>query len=352
MADDNQKIEGQEVGIRDLPEDVVPIPADETKDEDTKQDMQHTDSEQENQDGQDVQDGQDNIEDKGDAEDGGEDDSEDIDDDALVASLKQLAEERGVSLDDTDGVKDIVSAVAESLLEEKLEKLPEPLRDAVKAIEEGEDPHEVLKTITGHSDDVPEVVSEDDEEAKANIIRKALQIEGFSEDEIEQEIEELKKEGNLDHAFKMHYRRLKKIQKRLEEEQRRQQEEQINQAKKQIRSVLKEKREVQGVKFSDYEINQLPSYLFDASVEVNGIKMTPFTRDLLSLYQQPDKLALIAKIVRHKGDLSILAKHIQSQAVEKVKGAIKNRSGRPRGNRSTSVQGSAGRLADIFPGIK
>ena len=175
-----------------------------------------------------------------------------------------------------------------------------------------------------------------------------LKKEGYDEDYIQTFIETLENSNKLKATSNTEFKKLLKEQKdnAVVEQERidnisRQRREKENNDVKEMKDFIASKTDIQGVKLSKKEQQELPEYMFKNTVDVEGgRKITKFYHDLFTGFKNKENLTLIAKIVKAgfklddiKADLATVTtknvrQEIQRQESGKTRVKIKSSEGK------------------------
>ena len=207
--------------------------------------------------------------------------------------------------------------------------------------------------VYSNTSDLPEGDIED-ENFQDEIIRYQLRKEDYDHDEIEDVLETLTNNGKKKQRASRYY---EKIEKQIEAER----EELLNkqeEAKKQailqeqsfrngIKETLTSNKSINGFKIADKEKNQLFDFLTKKSIKVNNnYSVTPFQKKLSEVFQDTNKLVVLAKILNSDFDFKDFKKQVETETTRKVKSNLENRKGLVNSSVGSSTKGL--NLSDIF----
>ena len=193
----------------------------------------------------------------------------------------------------------------------------------------------------------------EDEDYQDNLIRYQLQKEGWDKDEIEDRLEFLT-ESNKKSKFaeRYHDRLIKEQEKEKQalvkqaEEQRIRSKQQEEQFRTSIKETLDSNKEINGIKFTDKDKNNLINFLTKKEKLEDGRVITGFQKKLSESFNDPKKIALLAKILNDDFDFSSFEKSAITKKTKEIKRNIEQRqSMRPTGSGSSS---GANSLASLF----
>lgn len=232
------------------------------------------------------------------------------------------------------------------------EELDEDAKSFIKFKREGgntEDFFELLKTKSG----LPEGDLAD-EKYQDEVIRYQLAKEGWDADEIEDRLEYLTEAGRKDRAAvkyeeKIEKERVKEKQKLLNQAQERKQfdKQQEETFKASIKSSLEEVDEVNGFSIPQRDKNKIYNFLTKKEHKISDSRsITGFQKKLAEVFQDTEKMILLAKLVESDFDMSDFEKKVITKKTRKVKSNLEQRKGLRSNNSGSSLEG--GSLADLF----
>jgi len=168
------------------------------------------------------------------------------------------------------------------------------------------------------------------------------------EDDIADTVEMLKEKGTLDKYAEKYSIQLEKIKNKKESEQ-------LEQIKKDKEIAIKNKKafedniskfiddttELNNIKFEDVEKEDLKKYIFKPNKKKDGnVYISKFSEDLQNIFKEPEKLIILAKIMKSGFDLNDIVKDIETKITKDTKKKI-NTYTKPKTNVNKS-------LADFF----
>ena len=231
------------------------------------------------------------------------------------------------------------------------QELDEDAKAFIKFKIQGGDTSEFFKTYQNTS----EITLGDieDEDYQDNLIRYQLQKEGWDKDEIEDRLEFLTESNKKSKFAERYHDRLIKEQEKEKQALVKQAEEQKIRAKQQeeqfrvsIKDTLDTNKEINGIKFTDKDKNNLINFLTKKEKLEDGRVITGFQRKLSESFNDPKKIALLAKILNDDFDFSSFEKSAITKKTKEIKRNIEQRqSMRPTGSGSSS---GANSLASLF----
>lgn len=281
---------------------------------------------------------------------------EDIYKDLKEAGIfKHIELEDGEELD-ADRFYELQQEEYETEVQKRLEawatqELDDDARAFIKFKTQGGDTSEFFKTYQNTS----EITLGDieDEDYQDNLIRYQLQKEGWDKDEIEDRLEFLTESNKKSKFAERYHDRLIKEQEKEKQALVKQAEEQKIRAKQQeeqfrvsIKDTLDTNKEINGIKFTDKDKNNLINFLTKKEKLEDGRAITGFQRKLSESFSDPKKIALLAKILNDDFDFSSFEKSAITKKTKEIKRNIEQRqSMRPSGSGSSS---GANNLASLF----
>ena len=231
------------------------------------------------------------------------------------------------------------------------QELDEDAKAFIKFKIQGGDTSEFFKTYQSTS----EITLGDieDEDYQDNLIRYQLQKEGWDKDEIEDRLEFLTESNKKSKFAERYHDRLIKEQEKEKQALVKQAEEQKIRAKQQeeqfrvsIKDTLDTNKEINGIKFTDKDKGNLINFLTKREKLEDGRVITGFQRKLSESFNDPKKIALLAKILNDDFDFSSFEKSAITKKTKEIKRNIEQRqSMRPSGSGSSS---GANSLASLF----
>ena len=231
------------------------------------------------------------------------------------------------------------------------QELDDDAKAFIKFKIQGGDTSEFFKTYQNTS----EITLGDieDEDYQDNLIRYQLQKEGWDKDEIEDRLEFLTESNKKSKFAERYHDRLIKEQEKEKQALVKQAEEQKIRAKQQeeqfrvsIKDTLDTNKEINGIKFTDKDKGNLINFLTKKEKLEDGRVITGFQRKLSESFNDPKKIALLAKILNDDFDFSSFEKSAITKKTKEIKRNIEQRqSMRPTGSGSSS---GANSLASLF----
>ena len=231
------------------------------------------------------------------------------------------------------------------------QELDEDAKAFIKFKIQGGDTSEFFKTYQNTS----EITLGDieDEDYQDNLIRYQLQKEGWDKDEIEDRLEFLTESNKKSKFAERYHDRLIKEQEKEKQalvKQAGEQKIRVKQQEEQFRASIKDtldtNKEINGIKFTDKDKGNLINFLTKKEKLEDGRVITGFQRKLSESFNDPKKIALLAKILNDDFDFSSFEKSAITKKTKEIKRNIEQRqSMRPTGSGSSS---GANSLASLF----
>lgn len=265
-------------------------------------------------------------------EKGETEEDEDVPVSKLLKSLKQsgfLDIEDDLEITDENASELLETKFEETLdkkLEEVLSELPEEVKEFNKFVLNGGDPSAFFKA----SKPVESLGSLDleDEGNQIRMAKLALQEDGFDDEYIEAQIDFLKESKQLK---KFSEKRQEVYKKKDNEEKQRlfemqqqrvaEEKESIKKMKSSISEIIGKEEPLKGLfTVSAKEKKELPSYIADKNIKLEGGgRISEFQKGLLESLKDPEKLTLIAKLVKNDFDFTEIVNRSKTEVTKKVK---------------------------------
>lgn len=194
----------------------------------------------------------------------------------------------------------------------------------------------------------------EDEDYQEKIVASKLRMDGWSEEEILDQIEYLQSAGTLKKRAAFFEKKLKekaqaKKEKVLQEQEskRRQAELKRQEFEGTLKQTITSKTDFYGLKVTPAKANKILKNITTPSIELeDGTKITKVQDDLAKAFNDPEKLIALSVILDNNFDFSAFSKKIADEKVKDVKKNIENRRTNPRNVTGSSNIGSS--LADYF----
>lgn len=295
-----------------------------------------------------------------DSEDSSENKSENVENSSLnnIGVFNFLKEKGFLSLEDKKEDEELDEDLAEAyieegidnMLEEKLDslvaELPESVKNLVKYASKGGDVEEYLQQAFAHTASGVSInMNMSDESNQEKFMRFKLAEEGHDEEYIDAQIEFLKDTDKLEKIATKGFDKWKDEQEENNKSIVQQQNEKLKKIKesqiqyrREIKDFAESVKSVKNVKFSRKDAKELPSYITEATEQLeDGRYVTPFYKDLSLAMKDKEKTFLLAKILKGNFDFS----DIEKSAVTKTTKEIKNNIQRQKDTNSIKGGGSS-----------
>ena len=280
----------------------------------------------------------------------------------LYADLKDKGIIKNVELEDGEVL------TADRLLEIQEEEFNIEVQNRVDSFAEniiGQDGVDLMKflrdggnikdyvTAMKNSPDMP-TGSIEDESYQEQVVTSQLRVEGWSDEDIQDQIEYLASSGTLKKRASFFEKNLKeKIQKNKEkmlqaqETKRLAAEQKRNEFEGNLKDTLSTKNDFFGFRVTPAKQSTILKNITTPTITLeDGNQITKLQDDLAKAFNDPEKLVALSIVLDNNFDFSSLERKIASQKAKDVKKNIENRRPNPR-----SVTGSSnigGSLADMF----
>lgn len=194
----------------------------------------------------------------------------------------------------------------------------------------------------------------DDENYQDDVIRYQLKEEGWDKDEIEDRIAYLTESGKKQRAAEKYSEKIKQEEDRKKqlllkqaEQQKLASKEQEENFKSNVKETLESTNEVNGFKISLQDKNKIFNFLTKKEYKISNTKtITGFQKKLAEVFQDTNKMILLAKLVENDFDMSDFEKQITTKKTQQIKSNLEQRKGIRPSNSGNSLKGS--NLADLF----
>lgn len=250
--------------------------------------------------------------------------------------------------------EEINKRVESSLLNWAEKELDEDAKNLIKYVRNGGNTKDFLE-IMNQTSDLPEG-DINDTKFQEKVIRFQLEEEGWEEDEIEDRLEYLADNDRLEKTAKKYFDRIKETKEKEKEDLLKQAE--INKKevekrklayKQELKETLSEFDEVKGFKLSDKDKSNLFNFLTREEYRLqDGRVITGFQKKLSEVYQDKEKLILLAKLVNNDFDFSSIEKKATTKKIKEVKSNLEQRKRVRPSSSGSSTYGVTKSLADLF----
>lgn len=177
----------------------------------------------------------------------------------------------------------------------------------------------------------------------------------WTDDEILDRIDDLEESGKLEVAANKYYSKYKEKLSKERENLIKQQEEAKIQALKEkrdyelgIRQAITDVKEIKGFRIHPKEKNGIYNFIISESEQVGDRKVTGFQKAIAEVVQDPQKLILLAKLLKSDFDLSSFEKSVKSKEIKKLKETLESRKGLRPTNSSRNSFNTGKSLSELF----
>lgn len=260
---------------------------------------------------------------------------EDADDATVYRSLANDLKTNGIITSDfteeeiTDGESflEVFEKEVNSRLEEEVKNYAEGFDDDGRAyleyIKNGGTTVDFVKLFVGHAE-LP-VESVDTSEKQEAFLRYYLKtIEGDSDEDAEDQIEVLKESNKLEKRANAAFKKVNGQLEAVKNEKLKQQAEFVKADEKRktdfvvkLSETVKDKKSIGDFDLSNTDKKGLVEFIAKATVNVGGRKVTAMQAKLNEIYQNPEKLIILAKLVKSDFDLTDVIKKTETKVVKK-----------------------------------
>lgn len=235
-----------------------------------------------------------------------------------------------------DDLPDIIDKEVDARVEETMESFFEEMDDDAIAFlkfkKNGGSTSDFIKAYNRFTS-VPQG-DIDNEDYQEKVIMHGMQLEGYDQEDIEDKIEWLKEGAKLKrHAQKYEAKldRASEIEKQKLVQQQQQQAQQAKQQREKLSADLKQRLEqadtIGQFTFSKQDKKHLHSYMTRPKVKVGKDNyMTQMQADLQNVFQDPEKILIIAKLLRNDFDVSDVIRNTETKVTRKTKDKIERKS--------------------------
>lgn len=243
-------------------------------------------------------------------------------------------------------------------IEEIVEDMPEVAGNLFKYIKDGGNVNEFLLTLAQNqvSSGITANIDLTDEENQELVVREQMTLEGDDAETIEAQIEFYKSSNKLETIAQSKFKKWESADKQsklaLVEKQKAKAESQKKynrELKATVTSLLKEKDDVGGLKLSTKEKKELPTYMTNKSVKLQGGGViTEMQKDLHEVLQDNEKAVILAKLLKSGFDFTSIENVAEDKSAKKVKEELKRINKRPSKSGSSGSTKKRKSLAEFF----
>ena len=184
----------------------------------------------------------------------------------------------------------------------------------------------------------------DDESYQEKVVKHGMKLEGYDDEDIQDKIEWLKEGAKLKRHAEKYEAKLEKVNEAQQQRLLKQQHQQAEQAKQQraelsnnLKSLLEDSDTIGQFTFSKKDKKELHSYMTKTNVKVGkNSYMTKMQKDLQTAFQNPEKILVIAKLLKNDFDISDVIRDTETKVTRKTKDKIERKSSSIKGSQSSS----------------
>lgn len=233
--------------------------------------------------------------------------------------------------DNPDVIKDAVLNTARNMVEEYKESIPEDGKKFLDYLEKGGDPSKYFQILEKPLDFGN--LKLEDEGTQKRVVSEFLKEQGFTEDEIEETIQDYEDGLILEKQAKIASKRLEKIYEKQKESLIKEQEKELEARRKkaeeyvsEIKNTINSSSDLGGLTVSNADKKQFEKYLL--SRDKDGL--TQYERELK---ENPVKTQLeLAYLKFKKFNFSKVANKVKTEEARRIKGLVKSKDTTPKGN--------------------
>tara|TARA_R110002096_G_scaffold99981_3_gene221454 strand:- start:7968 stop:8690 length:723 start_codon:yes stop_codon:yes gene_type:complete len=174
----------------------------------------------------------------------------------------------------------------------------------------------------------------DNEDYQEQVVKHGMQLEGYDQEDIEDKVEWLKEGAKLKRHAQKYEAKLDKASNIEKQKMSQYQQQQASQAKEQreklstdLKTRLDNADTIGQFTFSKQDKKHLHSYMTRPKVKVGKDNyMTQMQADLQSVFQDPEKILIIAKLLRNDFDVSDVIRSTETKVTRKTKDKIERKS--------------------------
>jgi hypothetical protein len=235
-----------------------------------------------------------------------------------------------------------VDARVEETMESFFEELDEDAINFLKFKKNGGSTSQFISMLQSKSE-VPSG-DIDNESYQEKLVKHGMKLEGYDDEDIEDKIEWLKEGSKLKRHAQKYETKLEKANQIHQQQLLQEQQKQVEAAKRQreelssnLKNLLEESDTIGQFSFSKRDKKELHSYMTKANVKVGkNSYMTKMQKDLQTAFQDPQKILLIAKLLKNDFDISDVIRNTETKVTRKTKDKIERKSSNIKGSKSSS----------------
>lgn len=274
----------------------------------------------------------------------------------------ELEDGAELSEDDADNIiGDGFDTAVDNRLKDIFDGMPDVVKQLVKYTKDGGDPVKFISTMV-QSQAVGLAVGMDlkDESNQEIVMKSVLKDQGYDDDYIDIHIETLKDSNKLAAIAEKQYKAWEEKSVKANEqlvikqaEKREEDKVKLRQGKAKLATTLSSLSDINGIKLNNKDKKELPSYLFDKTVELqNGSSITALQKDVWESLGNETAAIQLAKLMRTRKedgtfDFSKLEINAKTKVVKEIKDGIQRNNNINTPQRSVNG-GSRKELSDFF----
>jgi len=204
------------------------------------------------------------------------------------------------------------------------------------------------------SNELPTDGDIEDEDYQDDIIRYQLREEGWDKDEIEDRLAYLTDQGRKQKVAEKYAEKLKEKDQKTKqsllknaEAQKQAVKQNEENFKNNLKKVLDDTEDISGFKISKEDKSKILNFLTKKDQKISDTKsVTGFQKKIAEVFQDTNKMILLAKLVQSDFDMSDFEKQVKTKTTRKVKSNLEQRKSLRPNNSGSSLEGSS--LAELF----
>lgn len=227
--------------------------------------------------------------------------------------------------------EDSIEDAAETRIQEIIQDLPDVVKNLVNFSRTGGDVQQFLgKLVQGNATSINENIDLESEDNQILVIKNRLKQDGYDDDFIDLNIQNLKDSNKLksqsEKSLQVLTQRQQEVNKQEVENQRKlqvQAKERKRAFKKELSDFIDTSKEINSVKLTKKDKTGLASYISDDTVKLdNGRNITPMQSDLMEALKDKEKTVILAKLLKNGFDFKDIIKEGKTKAVKEVKNEL------------------------------
>jgi len=247
-----------------------------------------------------------------------------------AAYAKYMADRNLLDLEEEDKIEseEDLEKVQEKTINKRVtqwkEKLPEDAQKFLDFVEDGGNPSDFHKYY--YNDASFETFDISEEENQKYVVKEALKLEGYSDEEIEDEINDKIDLGKLEKTASIHLKKLQKLEKEQKEHlvtaQKQYAKEQETKRQKDwedFKKGLFDKEQIGGFKITPKSKNDLWEYMTKVTDKKQGL-----TQYQIDSNSNEDARYVFAYLLKNKWDVKSLERMVETKKVGELRGKLSN----------------------------